>query len=58
MALVHRREVGLVTFNGGAPVRSDAPNGGWKESGIGRERGEAGIREFLEPVTVQWPVTD
>lgn len=58
MALVHRLEVGLVTFNGGAPVRSDAPNGGWKESGIGRERGEAGIREFLEPVTVQWPVTD
>ncbi|MFF1261243.1 aldehyde dehydrogenase family protein [Streptomyces sp. NPDC058321] len=57
MALAPRLEAGLVTFNGGAPVRVDAPNGGWKESGIGRERGEAGIREYLEPVTVQWPVT-
>ncbi|MER5437693.1 aldehyde dehydrogenase family protein [Streptomyces sp. NPDC002790] len=56
MGLAPRLEAGLVTFNGGAPVRTDAPNGGWKASGIGRERGEAGIREFLEPVTVQWPV--
>jgi acyl-CoA reductase-like NAD-dependent aldehyde dehydrogenase len=58
LALAPRLEAGLVTFNGGAPVRVDAPNGGWKESGIGRERGEAGIREYLEPVTVQWPVAD
>lgn len=58
LALADRFDVGLVTINGGGPTRTDAPNGGWKASGIGRERGEAGIREFLEPVTVQWPVTD
>lgn len=55
LAVAPRLEVGLVTVNGGGRVRPDAPNGGWKESGIGRERGEAGIREYLEPVTVQWP---
>ena len=48
-------EAGTVTINGGGRVRPDAPNGGWKESGVGRERGEAGIRAYLEPVTVQWP---
>lgn len=58
IALASRLDAGLVTINGGGPTRMDAPNGGWKESGIGRERGEAGIREFLEPVTVQWPARD
>jgi aldehyde dehydrogenase (NAD+) len=57
MALAPRLDVGLVTINGGGRVRPDAPNGGWKESGIGRERGEAGIRAYLEPVTVQWPAS-
>ncbi|MEN2738377.1 aldehyde dehydrogenase family protein [Microbacterium sp. X-17] len=50
-----RLEAGTVTINGGGRVRPDAPNGGWKSSGIGRERGELGVREYLEPVTVQWP---
>ena len=56
-ALAPFLEVGLVTLNGGGRVRVDAPNGGWKESGIGRERGEEGIRAYLQPVQVQWPVT-
>jgi aldehyde dehydrogenase (NAD+) len=54
--LAPRLDAGHVTINGGGPVRGDAPLGGWKQSGIGRENGEAGVREFLEPVTVQWPV--
>lgn len=54
-AIARSLEAGTVTINGGGRVRADAPNGGWKESGIGRERGEAGIRAYLEPVTVQWP---
>jgi acyl-CoA reductase-like NAD-dependent aldehyde dehydrogenase len=53
LAIADSFEVGLVTVNGGGRVRPDAPNGGWKQSGIGRERGEAGIRAYLEPVTVQ-----
>jgi aldehyde dehydrogenase (NAD+) len=55
-AIAPSLEVGLVTINGAGRTRPDAPNGGWKQSGIGRERGEAGIREFLEPLAVQWPV--
>lgn len=58
LGLADRFDVGLVTVNGGGPTRTDAPNGGWKTSGLGRERGEHGIREFLEPVTIQWPVAD
>jgi aldehyde dehydrogenase (NAD+) len=54
--LAPRFQSGLVTINGGGPTRYDAPNGGWKQSGIGRERGEAGIREYLEPMQVQWSV--
>jgi acyl-CoA reductase-like NAD-dependent aldehyde dehydrogenase len=54
-ALAQSFEAGSVTINGGGRVRPDAPNGGWKESGIGRERGEAGVRAYLESVAVQWP---
>ncbi|WP_166909152.1 aldehyde dehydrogenase family protein [Mycobacterium sp. DL440] len=56
VAIAHRLDVGQVSINGGGPKRPDAPNGGWKHSGIGREFGEAGIREFLEPVHIQWPI--
>jgi len=55
--LAPRLDAGHVTINGGGPVRGDAPLGGWKQSGIGRENGDAGVREFLEAVTVQWPVS-
>ena len=37
--------VGSVSVNG-APTHPDAPFGGFKESGFGRERGRAGIEEF------------
>ncbi|MGD3111796.1 aldehyde dehydrogenase family protein [Streptomyces sp. YGL11-2] len=37
--------VGSVSLNG-APTHPDAPFGGFKESGFGRERGRAGIEEF------------
>jgi aldehyde dehydrogenase (NAD+) len=56
MDIASRLDVGQVSLNGGGAKRPDAPNGGWKNSGIGREFGEAGIREFLEAVHIQWPV--
>jgi aldehyde dehydrogenase (NAD+) len=37
---------GSISING-APTNPDAPFGGFKQSGYGRERGEFGIEEFL-----------
>jgi aldehyde dehydrogenase (NAD+)/betaine-aldehyde dehydrogenase len=53
-ALAPRLRAGSVYINGGGGLRPDAPFGGWGASGIGREWGEDGIREFLEPQHIQW----
>ncbi|MGV2386865.1 MAG UNVERIFIED_CONTAM: aldehyde dehydrogenase family protein, partial [Thermobifida fusca] len=45
---------GTVWINGGGAMRPDAPFGGSGRSGIGRELGEWGIQEFLEPRHIQW----
>jgi aldehyde dehydrogenase (NAD+) len=54
LAVAGRLRAGTVTINGGGAFRPDAPFGGFKTSGIGREYGEWGVREFLEPQHVQW----
>ena len=41
-------ESGIVGVNDGLPSIAQAPFGGWKESGIGKEGGKEGIEEFLE----------
>ncbi len=43
---------GQVDINGGA-FNPGAPFGGYKQSGIGRERGEFGFEEFLETKSLQ-----
>ena len=45
--LAPRLRVGTVVINSGAGLRGDTPMGGFKASGIGREWGEEGVREFL-----------
>ncbi|MGH3253982.1 MAG: aldehyde dehydrogenase family protein [Streptosporangiaceae bacterium] len=45
---------GTVWINGGGSMRPDAPFGGYGRSGIGRELGEWGIREYLEVKHIQW----
>ncbi|MGQ7935307.1 MULTISPECIES: aldehyde dehydrogenase [Paraburkholderia] len=40
-------QAGSVWVNTYRAVAAQAPFGGFKESGIGRERGEAGLREFM-----------
>jgi len=52
-----RLRAGTVYINGGGAFRPDAPFGGFKASGIGREYGEWGVREFLAPQHVQWALT-
>lgn len=41
-------EFGIIGLNDGAPSVAQAPFGGFKESGLGREGGHYGIDEFLE----------
>ena len=41
-------EYGIVGLNDGAPSTPQAPFGGFKESGLGREGGRQGIEDYLE----------
>ena len=45
--LARKLRSGMVDVNG-AGIAVDAPFGGFKHSGIGREAGEHGLEEFLE----------
>jgi aldehyde dehydrogenase (NAD+)/betaine-aldehyde dehydrogenase len=53
-AVARRIRAGNVTINGGGGLRPDGPWGGVGHSGIGRERGDEGIREFTEVKHIQW----
>ncbi|KUJ84285.1 aldehyde dehydrogenase family protein [Microbulbifer flavimaris] len=54
LPVVRRLEAGLCFVNGGE-FNYDAPFGGFKRSGNGREFGEAGLDEFIELKSVQMP---
>ena len=54
LPVARRIRAGQVDING-APFNPQAPFGGFKRSGIGRENGRYGIEEFLEPVSLQLP---
>lgn len=41
-------EYGIVGINDGGPSTAQAPFGGFKESGLGREGGHHGIDEYVE----------
>jgi succinate-semialdehyde dehydrogenase/glutarate-semialdehyde dehydrogenase len=46
--IVEALEYGIIGWNDGAPSAAQAPFGGIKESGTGREGGHQGIEEYLE----------
>lgn len=50
-AVANRLEAGRVVINGGE-IEHNAPFGGFKQSGIGRENGTMGLEAFLEPRAV------
>ncbi len=50
--VARRIRTGTVSINGGNFYGPDAPFGGYKQSGIGREMGIAGLEEFLERKTL------
>jgi aldehyde dehydrogenase (NAD+) len=47
-AVAARIRSGTIAVNGGVWFSADAPFGGYKQSGIGREMGVAGFEEYLE----------
>ncbi|WP_114905835.1 NAD-dependent succinate-semialdehyde dehydrogenase [Ornithinimicrobium murale] len=51
-----RIETGMVAINRGVASDPAAPFGGMKQSGLGREGGDAGILEFLEPKYLAVPL--
>lgn len=48
LRVVEALEYGVVGLNDGLPSTPQAPFGGFKQSGLGREGGRQGIEEFLE----------
>ncbi|WP_433249807.1 aldehyde dehydrogenase family protein [Actinomadura nitritigenes] len=48
IAVARRIRTGTLSINGGNYFAPDVPFGGFKQSGIGREMGVAGLDEFLE----------
>ena len=52
IALARRMRTGQVEVNGGA-FNVNAPFGGYKQSGVGRELGDYGFEEFLEVKSLQ-----
>jgi aldehyde dehydrogenase (NAD+) len=54
-ALAARIRTGTVGVNGGLWFGADAPFGGYKQSGVGREMGVPGFEEYLQIKTVAEP---
>jgi aldehyde dehydrogenase (NAD+)/betaine-aldehyde dehydrogenase len=55
-AVADRLRSGSVGINGGGFMRPDAPWGGSKASGFGREMGDDGFREFFQVKHIQFPI--
>ena len=54
-AMAGRIRTGTLGINGGVWYGADAPFGGYKGSGIGRQCGIEGLEIFTETKTVGWP---
>ena len=54
-SVARRIRTGTLGINGGIWYGADAPFGGYKQSGIGRQCGIEGLEIFTETKTVGWP---
>jgi acyl-CoA reductase-like NAD-dependent aldehyde dehydrogenase len=52
LGVARKIRTGTMSVNGGAWFGPDAPFGGYKQSGVGKEMGKAGLEEFLEAKTL------
>lgn len=57
MNVARRIRTGTLSVNGGMWFAPDSPFGGYKESGLGREHGIEGFREYLQTKTIGYPTT-
>jgi aldehyde dehydrogenase (NAD+) len=55
LAVARRLRAGTININIGNAFDADAPFGGYKQSGIGREMGVEGFEEYLQTKTVGLP---
>lgn len=55
LAIAKRLRTGAVSVNGGSFKSAAAPYGGYKQSGLGREYGEHGFKEYLEAKVIGVP---
>ena len=55
MAVARRVRTGTLGVNGGLWYGADAPFGGYKQSGVGRQCGIEGLEIFTNTKTVAWP---
>jgi aldehyde dehydrogenase (NAD+) len=58
IAVGRRIRSGTMSVNGGIYYGPDAPFGGYKQSGVGREMGVAGLEEFIERKTFAVPAPE
>jgi len=54
MRVAEALEYGIIGANDGLPSTPQAPFGGFKESGLGREGGKWGLDEYLETKYISW----
>jgi aldehyde dehydrogenase (NAD+) len=56
LSVARRIRTGTLSVNGAQWFCADSPFGGYKQSGLGRENGEAGFEEYLETKVMALPV--
>jgi aldehyde dehydrogenase (NAD+) len=54
-AVARQIRTGTISVNGGVWYGADAPFGGYKASGLGRQNGLEGFEQYLETKAVAWP---
>jgi acyl-CoA reductase-like NAD-dependent aldehyde dehydrogenase len=58
LAVATRIRTGTCSVNDGLPAGGGGPFGGYKQSGLGRERGPEGLESFLELKSVAFGTDD
>jgi acyl-CoA reductase-like NAD-dependent aldehyde dehydrogenase len=55
MSIASRLRAGVIGINGAVSYGADAPFGGYKASGVGRQNGIIGFEQYTEVKSVAWP---